>query len=181
MQSSHARWEYLPPPANPQTATKLTKGISTLRLAGEEEENGAVERTQSSSPPPPQTSGTANGETENDSSDSRHESIFSAVPSSLTRHFAVNDIYYESPQYSNMGLPGPDGDAEDIGGNGLISIANPMHPEFVSQDVLAELPPQCKDALMQAATQEWEWKTKWHQETVDGNRIKPSKNYAWFP
>jgi pyruvate/2-oxoacid:ferredoxin oxidoreductase beta subunit len=32
-------------------------------------------------------------------------------------------IVYESPPYSNMGIPGPDGDVHDIGPNGLVSVA----------------------------------------------------------
>ena len=80
-----------------------------------------------------------------------------------------------------MGLPGPDGDVQDIGPNGLISAINPMYPEFMSPGVLEELPVECKDALVQAAMEEWKWKTKWHSESVDGVRTGPLKSYAWFP
>ena len=168
MQSSHARWERLPQPHS-RTATKLMNGMSTLRLTSEE-------RTPPSSSSSPSLPANAN-----EAVDDKDETIFAAIPSALTRRFAISDTYYESPQYSNMGLPGPDGDVQDIGGNGLISAANPMYPEFMSPEILAELPPECKDALAQAATAEWEWKTKWHRETVDGNRTYPLKSYAWFP
>ena len=108
-------------------------------------------------------------------------SIFSSIPSALSRRFAIHDVVYESPQYSNQGVPGADGDAHDLGTNGLLSNLNPLHPEFATPEILAELPPECKEALIQAASHEWQWKSKWRNETDDGARFQPTKSYAWFP
>jgi chromatin structure-remodeling complex protein RSC7 len=110
-----------------------------------------------------------------------NESIFSTIPSAFSRRFAIHDVHFESPPYSNMGIPGPDGDVHDLGRNGLISVANQSYPEFVSPEILEELPADCKEALIEAATREWEWKSKWHNETDDGSRTTPLKSYAWFP
>jgi chromatin structure-remodeling complex protein RSC7 len=107
--------------------------------------------------------------------------IFSAIPAALSRRFAILDVHCESPPFSNMGVPGPDGDVHDLGANGLISVANPKHPEFVSPEILEELPAECKEALIEAASQEWEWKSRWCSEVDDGARTVPLKSYAWFP
>ncbi|KAJ9254787.1 hypothetical protein DTO207G8_3317 [Paecilomyces variotii] len=170
MQPSHARWERLPPP-DTKVTSKLMKGMSTLRLtngtSGHESPDNA-EADEVEEPAPKETM-------------SDPHSIFAPVPAAFSRHLAIHDIHYESAPYSNLGVPGPDGDVHDLGSNGLISIADPLHPEFVGADVLAELPPECKEALVDSATREWEWKSKWRSEAVDGARTRPLKSYAWFP
>ncbi|KAJ5996650.1 hypothetical protein N7522_008310 [Penicillium canescens] len=80
-----------------------------------------------------------------------------------------------------MGIPGPDGDLQDIGYNGMVSIANPTNPEFMTPEIIALLPPDCKEALLDAAAAEVEWKSKWGTESENGQRAKPTKSYAWFP
>ncbi|KAL2824622.1 chromatin remodelling complex Rsc7/Swp82 subunit-domain-containing protein [Aspergillus cavernicola] len=167
MQPSHARWERLPPP-DPRTASKLTKDMSSLTLS-----NGIVE----------EENGNAQPETESHENKPKEENptIFSTIPAAFSRRFAILDVHCESPPCSNMGLPGPDGDLHDLGANGLISVANPKHPEFVSPETLEELPVECKEALVEAASQEWEWKSRWCSEVDDGARTVPLKSYAWFP
>ncbi|RDW93275.1 chromatin structure-remodeling complex subunit RSC7 [Aspergillus mulundensis] len=165
MQPTHARWERIPP-ADHRGANKLTKDMSTLTLSngviGEENIQPEIEH-QDNQP---------DGET---------PTIFSTIPSTLSRRFAVLDVHTESSPYSNMGIPGPDGDVHDLGSNGLISVANPKHPEFVNPEILDELPLECKEALVEAASQEWEWKSRWCSEVDDGARVAPRKSYAWFP
>ncbi|KAL2866743.1 chromatin remodelling complex Rsc7/Swp82 subunit-domain-containing protein [Aspergillus lucknowensis] len=166
MQPSHARWERLPPP-DPRTASKLTKEMSTLTLA-----NGATGDDNAN----------IQAETEGDSKlEEDTPTIFSTIPAAFSRRFAILDIHCEGPPYSNMGVPGPDGDVYDLGTNGLISIANPKHPEFVSPEILEDLPPECREALIESASQEWEWKSRWCSEVDDGARTVPQKSYAWFP
>ncbi|KAL4919346.1 chromatin remodelling complex Rsc7/Swp82 subunit-domain-containing protein [Aspergillus aurantiobrunneus] len=165
MQPSHARWERLPPP-DPRGATKLTKEMSTLTLSNGTTEDESIQ---------PKT------ETNGDKPDEETPTIFSTIPATLSRRFAVLDVHTESPSYSNMGVPGPDGDVHDLGANGLISVADPRHPEFVNPEILEELPPECKEALIEAASQEWEWKSRWCSEVNDGARTVPLKSYAWFP
>ncbi|PYI04863.1 hypothetical protein BO78DRAFT_157465 [Aspergillus sclerotiicarbonarius CBS 121057] len=171
MQPTHARWERLPPP-DPRVATKLAQGLSTLSLTNgtDEEEPAAVSSEEANE--------AGDGPTEPEPTD---ESIFSTVPAALSRRFAIHDIHYESSPYSNLGVPGPDGDVHDLGSNGLISVANSTNPEFASPEILEELPPECKEALIEAAAREWEWKSKWSREANDGARATPLKSYAWFP
>lgn len=166
MQPTHARWERLPPP-DPRVASKLTKGLSTLTLANETDTA------------PPAEDEPAN-DTERDPT-TPADSIFSSIPSTLSRRWAIHDTVYETPPYSNQGVPGPDGDVHSLGSNGLISLANPDHPEFVTPEILAELPPECKEALVETAAREWEWKTNWRSEVDDGARSHPVKSYSWFP
>lgn len=167
MQPTHARWEHLPP-ADSRAASKLTKGLSTLTL-------DANETTQPEPEPEPEP--TLESDKPNDSS-----TTTTSIPAALTRRFAIHDTHYESPPYSNQGLPGPDGDVLDLGANGLVSIAgSPPVPEFAAPEILAELPPECKEALVDAAAREWQWKAKWRSEVDDGRRAQPLKSYSWFP
>ena len=172
MQPSHARWERLPPP-DPRAPVQLMKDMSSLSLT-----NGTTPANVST----PQES-TEHQELipTTEQEQEQPPTIFSSIPVPLARRFVVHDIHYESPPVSNMGIPGPDGDVHDLGANGLITVADPQHPEFMSADVLDELPPECKEALLASAAQEWEWKTKWRSEADDGARSRPLKNFAWFP
>ncbi|RAK95109.1 uncharacterized protein BO80DRAFT_430155 [Aspergillus ibericus CBS 121593] len=173
MQPTHARWERLPPP-DPRVATKLAKGLSTLSLTnGTDEEEPAAVSSEAN-----EANEAGDGPTEQDTTDA---SIFSTVPAALSRRFAIHDIHYESSPYSNLGIPGPDGDVHDLGSNGLISVADSTNPEFATPEILEELPPECKEALIEAAAHEWEWKSKWSREASDGARATPLKSYAWFP
>ncbi|KAA8644774.1 hypothetical protein EYZ11_002175 [Aspergillus tanneri] len=170
MQPSHARWERLPPP-DPRVAAKLTKEMSTLSLT-----NGSIEKE------PTTGDSTAPDEShEKSEEEAGNESIFSTTPAAFSRRFAIHDVHYETPPHSNMGIPGPDGGVHDLGMNGFVSIADPSNPEFVSSEILEELPPECKEALVEAAAHEWEWKTKWCSEATDGARTAPLKSYTWFP
>ena len=191
MQPSHSRWERLPA-SEPGTAARLMKGMSTLRLTSDESDSENQPPDHGSESHDALTvTATANGDGDNDhdhdnqplpnDENAQPPTVFSTVPPAFSRRFAIHDTYYESPPYSNMGVPGPDGDVHDLGSNGLLSIADPKHPEFVGPDVLAELPPECKEALIEDAAREWEWKTQWQSETAQGSRTIPLKSYAWFP
>lgn len=174
MQPTHARWERLPPP-DPRAASNLHKGLSTLTLTADERERDQPEPEPEPQQPP-----------DTEKPDESHDepnitSIFSSVPSALSRRFAIHDTIYETPPYPNTGIPGPDGDVHSIGSNGLLSIASSHNPEFVTPEILAELPPECKDALVEAAAREWEWKSNWRGEVDDGARSRPFKSYSWFP
>ncbi|KAF7159798.1 hypothetical protein CNMCM5623_005187 [Aspergillus felis] len=163
MQPSHARWERVPPP-DPRVAARLAKGLSTLSLTnGTDEAESPADHTAE------------------EPTDTEPQAILSTIPPALSRRFAIHDTVFETPPYSNMGVPGPDGDVHDLGSNGLISTADSLHPEFVGPEILAELPPECKEALVEAAAREWEWKSKWRSEAIDGQRTTALKSYAWFP
>lgn len=182
MQPTHARWERVPPP-DPRVASRLAQGLSSLSLANNDDSNNELQPEDTTQENTEQNE-TAPDDTTADTEKQRTNppvSPFPTVPVPLSRRFAIHDIHYETPSSSNLGIPGPDGDVHDLGTNGLISIANPQYPEFVGPDVLAELPPECKKALLDSAAREWEWKSKWGSEEVDTARSKPLKSYAWFP
>lgn len=173
MQPTHARWERVSPiPAS--APTELATNMNSLNLSNggspSSHENHTSHETQELHEP-------TTGET----STERPATIFPSLPAHLHDRYVIQDVVYESPPYSNMGIPGPDGDVHDIGPNGLVTVANPEHPEFMTPEILELLPPECKEALVDVATQEVEWKSKWTTETTDGERTQPTKSYAWYP
>lgn len=163
MQPTHCRWERVPP-------ADLNTDMSSLTLTNE----GPI---TTENPPPTSTEPTTPGDT----TDEKRTAIFPPVPSRITDHYVVQDIVYESPPYSNIGIPGPDGDLRNIHPNGLASIANPSHPEFMSPEIIGLLPDDCKESLIEAAAREVEWKSKWSTEAENGARSRPLKSYAWYP
>lgn len=174
MQPSHARWERVPPP-DPRIASRLAQGLSSLSLTNGTEKKPSNDNDNNN---PEEPANTDNPTTHEDNTTT---TPFPTVPAPLSRRFAIHDVHYETPLYSNMGIPGPDGDVHDLGTNGLISVANPRYPEFLGPDILDELPPECKEALLETAAREWEWKSKWSGEAGDTARTTPLKSYAWFP
>lgn len=164
MQPTHARWERVPPSDLGNTAELM----STLSIA-----NKSTTDAQSASAEPADSADKPDNQTQ--------KTIFPPVPPHISDRYLVTDMVYESPPYSNMGIPGPDGDLRNMNPNGLASIANPNHPEFMTPEILALLPDDCKDALINAAAREIQWKSKWSTEAQDGMRAQPSKSYAWYP
>lgn len=188
MQPTHARWERVPPP-DPRVASRLAQGLSSLSLANDgdnDDKNNNKNEPQPEEPTHEDTEPKENAPEDTTTAAENQPTVppvspFPTVPVPLSRRFAIHDIHYETPPSSNLGIPGPDGDVHDLGPNGLLSMANPRYPEFVGPEVLAELPPECKKALLDSAAREWEWKSKWGSEEVDAARTKPLKSYAWFP
>lgn len=172
MQPSHARWENVPPLEESKSSNKLVEDMSALHLI-----NGATPKADD------ELDTIENNEAETQISQAAPEAsnILPPVPAIFTRHFAITDVHYETAESSTLGRPGPDGDVQDVGTNGLISMANPQHPEFFSAEVLAELPSDCKDALVDAAVKEYAWKSKWRTESTDAARARFLKSYSWFP
>lgn len=178
MQPTHARWEVVPPSEVSRSSNQLVEDMSALRLitgstpkvsgdgslvANDNHDGTGPSQSQLSGPAAPASS-----------------SFLPPVPPSIyAKRLAVTDVLYETAETSTLGRPGPDGDVQDIGPNGIISMANPQHPEFVSAEILAELPPECKDALVEAAVREYSWKSKWRSETADGARGHILQGYNW--
>ncbi|KAJ5477129.1 Chromatin structure-remodeling complex subunit rsc7 [Penicillium diatomitis] len=158
MQPTHARWEYVPSSDAGSTAELM----STLSINAQNsaEMDTAVEKTNEQAPT---------------------ETSFPPAPSHISNRYVVADTIYESPPYSNMGLPGPDGDLMNPSPNGLASIAQPKHSEFMTPEIIDLLPPDCKEAFIDAAAREIHWKSKWGSEAESKLRTQPSKSYAWYP
>lgn len=179
MQPTHARWEAIPPSEDSKPSSQLVEDMSALQLIGSntpKADDDEVADTKNNN--------------ENDAESAERQlsqttpavsSIMPPVPSIFTRRFAIADVVYETPETSTLGRPGPDGDIQDVGSNGIISMANPQYPEFVSPEIFAELPPECKEALVEAAIKEYTWKSKWRTESTDGARGQFLQSYNWYP
>ncbi|KAI5255742.1 hypothetical protein E4T42_01803 [Aureobasidium subglaciale] len=98
--------------------------------------------------------------------------VFQPLPDRISRNYLVTDTYFESAPRANLGVPGPDGDADDLSTNGLSTIP---------QDVLDELPEECRAAFNEAKNAEIAWKSKWHNEHTDGARGKLRIGFNGFP
>lgn len=96
--------------------------------------------------------------------DAQSPSIFAPVKPIYSRNFLIVDTVYENPPYSMLGVPGPDSNKFDIGFNGLTGV---------SEDILSELPPECRKAFDDALVKEKEWKSQWGTESVDAKRKAP--------
>lgn len=112
------------------------------------------------------TNGTSNHDAE------QLPTIFQPVSKVIARNFLVTDTVYTAPSLSGVGIPGPDGDMLAINHNGL--------PE-VSDDILAELPPDCREALLAAKQEERGWKESWTTESHDGLRGNLKIGFLGFP
>ncbi|OCK85820.1 hypothetical protein K432DRAFT_285983 [Lepidopterella palustris CBS 459.81] len=152
-QPSHARWEEIP--ATPSEAAEQCHS-RMLTNGISELTNGVHDVTLEQS----------------SAVEHRSDTIFTPVPPIVSRNFLVVDTYFTSPSISGAGIPGPDGDFYDTGVNGL--------PHF-SEDVWAELPPECRRALEEAKRTESEWKNHWHTESVDGARAKLKIGFTGVP
>ncbi|KAJ6141428.1 Chromatin structure-remodeling complex subunit rsc7 [Penicillium chermesinum] len=157
MQPTHVRYERVSPPDSRSTA-ELMDDMSSLSIGSKGPHFTQVDPTSQS-----QNAARPNNEpsTPNETTEEQAGNIFPPVPISVSSKYVVEDIIYESPPYSNMGLPGPDGDLRSLGPNGLVSIANPRHVEFMNPEIIAMLPEDCKEALLDAAANEVEWKSRW--------------------
>ncbi|KAK7512544.1 nuclear localization protein-like protein NPL6 [Phyllosticta citriasiana] len=99
-------------------------------------------------------------------------STFGKIPPVVSRNFLVVDTHFQSAPMTGLGVPGPDGDFRDVGINGL--------PE-PSEDILEELPEECRNALQEAKEKEHEWKSSWSTEAVDGCRNQLKIGFLGVP
>lgn len=98
--------------------------------------------------------------------------IFPSVPSVVARNFLVTDTVFASAPIHNPGVPGPDGDVADLGGNGLTGI---------SADLIDELPDDCRAAFESAVRAERKWKRSWGNESSDKMRGALRIGFNGFP
>ncbi len=108
----------------------------------------------------PQSSPGQEGDKENDGDSDvipPPDTIFSSVPPALARNFFITDTYYLSPPQSGLGIPGPDEAVLDIDPEGLT---------HVHEEVIAELPEECRRAFDAARSQEAKWKATWDQGRI---------------
>jgi chromatin structure-remodeling complex protein RSC7 len=88
---------------------------------------------------------------EDDQHSNTESGIFPPIPDRISRNYLVTDTHFESAPRANLGVPGPDGDVDDLSTNGLSTI--PQH-------VLDELPENCRAAFYEAREAELQWKLR---------------------
>ncbi|KKZ62580.1 hypothetical protein EMCG_02989 [[Emmonsia] crescens] len=179
MQPTHVRWEAIPPPESTRAdRSQLISSASTAALGLANGMPASLADNENEKIPNDHSA-----QAETDKPTKPTSTIFPSVPAVFSRSFEIQDIYYETPPESSLGLPGPDGDVRDISSNGLISISLDKNtPIFhTSPEILAELPRECQIAYREAAIREWEWKSRWRSEKEDGMRAPLKLNYSWNP
>lgn len=139
MQPTHARWEQIPPPGDSHTSYDQKLLTNGLPNGDHKLPNGTSEHEPQAQP-----------------------TIFASISPIISRNYTVVDTVYDAPPISHAGYPGPDGDVEDLasGPNGLGSI---------SDELVQELPVECRAAFEEARRREREWKTGWGRERERGD------------
>ncbi|KAF2473234.1 nuclear localization protein [Lindgomyces ingoldianus] len=94
------------------------------------------------------------------------------VPEIVRRNYLLVDTYIQSPPFTGLGIPGPDGDFCDVGPNGL--------PDLEEED-LRQMTSETREAFLQAQREELEWKEQWRSESIDGCRVKPKIGFTGVP
>jgi chromatin structure-remodeling complex protein RSC7 len=97
---------------------------------------------------------------------------FEPVSKVIARNFLVVDTVYVAPPHAGLGFPGPDGAFGDIGANGLPNT---------TPDILNDLPPDCRSALLAAKAQQEKWHHRFRGETEDGMRGQLKIGFMGFP
>lgn len=156
MQPTHARWEEV---SITEDDVEDEAALTQKRLT-----NGTSSLTNGT-----YTNGATNGSATTKRSG---KAVFEPVPSVVARNFLIVDTYFESAPITGAGVPGPDGDFHDVGVNGLPNV---------NDEILAELPPECRKALEEAKEKEQEWKSSWHGETIDGCRKELKIGFTGVP
>ena len=92
---------------------------------------------------------------------------FPPLASFYARRFLVTDTYFETPSTSTLGYPGLDEALIDVDPPGLMHVA---------EEVIAELPDDCRREFVQARAHEQEWKSRWKTEGDGRAKLKITYN-----
>ena len=151
MQPTHARWEQIPPPHTGSDQKQLTYEVGT----DDHLTNGSLEHVNHDS--------AMDVESIPRGQQALQPSLFSDVSAVVSRNFAVIDVHYTAPPISGAGYPGQDGGITDptSGPNGLGSIRD---------DIIDELPTDCRRAFEEAKRAESSWARQWTTEARNGLR-----------
>ena len=93
--------------------------------------------------------------------------IFSRLDAVYARNFRIHDVHLETAPDSTMGVPGIADNGEGL--------------DNIPDDVVDELPPECRGPFEDARSGEAAWKSRWRTEAVDGKRAHFLPATAWFP
>lgn len=151
MQPTHARWEQIPSAGTMSEQKPLCKGLAN----GHSLTNGSIEHDDHED--------AMEIEEIPRSLDVPQPTIFSDVPPVISRNFTVVDTHYTAPPISNAGYPGPDGHILD-------SSSGPNGISGIPDDLVDELPEECRRAFEEAKRTELQWKQQWGTEAHSGLR-----------
>ncbi|MCJ1396896.1 hypothetical protein MMC11_000086 [Xylographa trunciseda] len=157
MQPTHCRWEAVDPSSPPTPSLSTANSASSTTSEPHALANGTTHHASPPSQPPT----------------SPKSSTFPTPNPAILSSFLVADTYYLRPPISNLGVPGPDGSAYDIGLKGLSEVTD---------EVVACLPEECRASFLETRALEQTWRAEFGTETDDGRRahIKVSYN-NWTP
>ncbi|KIN01822.1 hypothetical protein OIDMADRAFT_103100 [Oidiodendron maius Zn] len=99
-----------------------------------------------------------------DEREEKAQGIFTPIKPIYSKNYMIIDTVYESAPSTNLGVPGTGNFVSDLGFNGLASV---------SDDIKAELPPECMAAFEKTLAKEMEWKSRWSTEKGDAQRRQP--------
>ena len=100
--------------------------------------------------------------------------LFTPISPIISRNFAMVDTAFVAPSISSAGYPGPDGIITDptSGPNGISGI---------SQDLIDELPEDCRQAFEQAKQAELKWQNSFGNEAQSAGRRALKVGVSGYP
>ena len=127
-----------------------------------------------------------NGENNNDedptnNGTARHSqpTSFPKLPAFYPRNFTIHDIHLQSAPESSVVFD------EELD-NELATSTNYSYQaakslQSIPDDILDELPEECRSALEEAKKRQEEYREYWGAESVEGLRAKFKSTTVWFP
>ncbi|KAK1824572.1 chromatin structure-remodeling complex subunit RSC7 [Friedmanniomyces endolithicus] len=154
MQPTHARWEQIPPPSTASTPQQQQH----LAINGHHLTNGTNPHTN-------------NADAANDlnAPDQPQEpTLFPPIPPIISRNFAIIDTHFLSPALTNPSHPSRTTPL-DMASSGH-GYSNSGGLSAIPDEVLAELPEECRAAFEEAKRAEMSWSGLWGREGEVGMR-----------
>ncbi|QIW95266.1 hypothetical protein AMS68_000784 [Peltaster fructicola] len=103
-----------------------------------------------------------------------HDTIFKSIPDVVSRNYTIVDTTYVSPPLANTGYPGSDGMITD-------TVAGTMGLSSIPDDLVDELPEECRRAFLEARDTELKWKQQWTSERHSALRGDLKVGFIGYP
>ncbi len=154
MQPTHARWEQIPP-APPTASTPQQQERTTN---GHHLTNGTTDHENSAD----------NADDLNAQDQPQEPTLFPPIPPIISRNFAIIDTHFLSPALTNPSHPSRTVPL-DMASSGH-GHSNSGGLSAIPDDILAELPAECRAAFEEAKRAEMGWSGLWGREVEVGMR-----------
>jgi len=170
MQPTHARWEFVPPESPTSSRIRKLDMLEESKVSGtafttSEGPANPEEMNNDLNPIPPQPDPTTALATTPLPITSPPAPLELPPPSSLlTRNYLIVDTLLETTPYASLPIPGPEEPETTplYDGSGRL-------PDLNEED-LADLPPECREAFLEAKQEEGKWRDRWGTQERDGWR-----------